>query len=122
LNLGLFRDIAVPFRKRPPTFGPLPSFGRLTPRKRNGRRDRRHASRLTPPEPPDSLRSESYGEGFVVLTSSAIALNCSNAACRSSAISRAITSGGGRLAESSRDSSLSQKMSRLTLSLLSKSS
>ena len=46
----------------------------------------------------------------------AISRNCSNAASRSSTISWAMMSGLGRLAESSRDSSFSQKMSRLALS------
>jgi hypothetical protein len=49
-------------------------------------------------------------------TSSAIAVNCSSAACKSSMISPARISGLGRLAVSSSDSSRSQKMSRLTLS------
>src|SRR5579875_835476 len=54
--------------------------------------------------------------------SAAIWENWSRAASRSSAISRAITSGSGRLAESSRLSSLSQKISRLALSRLISSS
>src|SRR5579863_6297253 len=53
--------------------------------------------------------------------SAAIWENWSRAASRFSAISAAITSGSGRLAESSRLSSFSQKMSRLILSRLSKS-
>jgi hypothetical protein len=50
--------------------------------------------------------------------SDAISLNCSSAACRSSMISAAMMSGAGKFAESSRASSLSRKMSRLTLSRL----
>jgi hypothetical protein len=48
--------------------------------------------------------------------SPAISRNCSSAASRSSTISCAMTSGGGRLSLSARASSLSQKMSRLALS------
>ena len=55
-------------------------------------------------------------------SSAAIWANCSRAACKSSAISAAMMSGSGRLAESSRLSSFSQKMSRLTLSRFSRSS
>ena len=51
-----------------------------------------------------------------------ISSNCSSAARRSSRISSAITSGGGRLAVSSMLSSRSQKMSRLALSRLTSSS
>jgi len=47
---------------------------------------------------------------------SAICRNCSSATSRSAIISVAITSGSGRLALSSKLSSRSQKMSRLTLS------
>jgi len=47
-----------------------------------------------------------------------MALNCSRALSRLSTISAARTSGEGRFSESSRLSSLSQKMSRLALSLL----
>jgi hypothetical protein len=52
----------------------------------------------------------------------AIRRNCSSAASRSSTISWAMMSGLGRLAESSRESSLSQKMSRLALSRVMSSS
>jgi hypothetical protein len=48
----------------------------------------------------------------------AISRNCSRAASRSSTISWARMSGSGRLADPSRLSSLSEKMSRLTLSRL----
>ena len=48
--------------------------------------------------------------------SSAMLANCVRAACRFSVISRASTSGAGRVALSSRASSLSQKMSRFILS------
>ena len=54
--------------------------------------------------------------------SPAISSSCSSAARRSSRISSAIMSGGGRLAESSMLSSRSQKMSRLALSRLIRSS
>ena len=54
--------------------------------------------------------------------SAAIWENWSRAACKSSAISAAITSGSGRFEESSRLSSFSQKMSRFTLSRLRSSS
>ena len=56
------------------------------------------------------------GDHLYSAKSSATAANCSSAACRSSTISAARTSGSGRLAVSSNDSSRSQKMSRLTLS------
>jgi hypothetical protein len=49
-------------------------------------------------------------------------LNCSNAARRSSTISAAMMAGAGRLSESSSESSLSQKMSRLALSRATSSS
>ncbi len=49
-------------------------------------------------------------------TSSAISRSCSSAVSRSKIISRAMTPGSGRLSEFSRDSSRSQKMSRLALS------
>ena len=52
----------------------------------------------------------------------AISANWASAAWRSSTISAAMTSGSGRLALSSRLSSLSQKMSRLSLSRLVSSS
>jgi hypothetical protein len=52
----------------------------------------------------------------------AIAANWSKAACRSSEISAAISSGAGRFPVSSRDSSRSQKMSRDALSLATRSS
>jgi hypothetical protein len=52
----------------------------------------------------------------------AIAANWSRAACRSSTISAAISSGAGRLPVSSSDSSRSQKMSRDALSLATSSS
>lgn len=55
-------------------------------------------------------------------TFSAIAVNCSRAVCRSSAISWAKMSGGGRSSESSRLLSRSQKMSRFTLSRFIRSS
>ena len=45
-----------------------------------------------------------------------MAANWSSAACRSSTISAAITSGAGRFSESSSDSSRSQKMSSDALS------
>jgi hypothetical protein len=48
--------------------------------------------------------------------SAAINLNCSSAASRSSTISCAMTSGGGKLSESASASSRSQKTSRLDLS------
>jgi quaternary ammonium compound-resistance protein SugE len=48
--------------------------------------------------------------------SAAISLNCSSAAWRSSTISCAITSGGGRLSLSASESSFSQNTSRLALS------
>ena len=54
--------------------------------------------------------------------SAAIVANCESAASKSSTISCAITSGSGRLALSSRLSSLSQKMSRLSLSRLVRAS
>ena len=54
--------------------------------------------------------------------SSAISRNYSKAAWRSSTISTAMTPGSGRFSESSRDSSLSQKISRLALSRLTSSS
>ena len=54
--------------------------------------------------------------------SPAISSNCSRAARRSSTISSAIWSGGGRLAVSSMLSSRSQKMSRFTLSRFMRSS
>jgi hypothetical protein len=54
--------------------------------------------------------------------SAAISRNCSRAASRSSTISWASTSGSGRLSDSSRLSSLSQKISRLALSRLMSSS
>lgn|GEM_PF-2760205 len=54
--------------------------------------------------------------------SSSMAANCSSAACRSSTISAAMTAGSGRLAESSSESSLSQKISRFTLSRFMSSS
>jgi hypothetical protein len=50
--------------------------------------------------------------------STAISRDCSRAASRSSTISCVRTSGSGRLSDSSRLSSLSQKMSRLALSRL----
>jgi DNA-3-methyladenine glycosylase len=53
---------------------------------------------------------------------SAMAMNCSRAVCRSSAISCASTSGAGRSSESSRLLSRSQKMSRFTLSRFIRSS
>ncbi len=52
----------------------------------------------------------------------AICANCSSAAWRSSAISRAITSGSGRFSDSDRLSSFIQKMSRLSLSRFASSS
>ena len=52
----------------------------------------------------------------------AIAANWSNAACKSSTISAAISSGAGRLPVSSSDSSRSQKMSSEALSLATSSS
>ena len=55
----------------------------------------------------------SYGFGF---NDAGIWANSANAASKSSTISVAITSGGGRLSESSNDSSRSQIRSRLTLS------
>ena len=58
----------------------------------------------------------------VLRRSSAISANSSSAACKSSTISAAITSGAGKLAASSRLSSLSQKMSRLALSRFTRSS
>jgi hypothetical protein len=58
-----------------------------------------------------------YLTGFLP-RSDAISLNCSSAACRSFMISAAMMSGAGKFAESSRASSLSRKMSRLTLSRL----
>ena len=54
--------------------------------------------------------------------SAAISSSCSKAERRSSTISSAIWSGGGRLAESSMLSSRSQKMSRFTLSRFNRSS
>jgi hypothetical protein len=54
--------------------------------------------------------------------SPAMAANWSRAASRSMVISWAMIPGGGRLADSSRASSLSQKMSRFTLSRFSSSS
>src|SRR5438445_1537036 len=48
--------------------------------------------------------------------------NCSKADSRSSTISWAMMSGAGRLSDDSRDSSLSQKMSRLALSRVTNSS
>ncbi len=54
--------------------------------------------------------------------SSAMVANCSSAASRSSVISWAMIPGAGRLALSSNASSLSQKMSRFTLSRLTRSS
>ena len=54
--------------------------------------------------------------------SPAISSNCSRAERRSSSISSAMTSGGGRVAESSMLSSRSQKMSRLALSRFTRSS
>src|SRR5262249_36930468 len=54
--------------------------------------------------------------------SAAMAANCCRAASKSSTISAAIISGSGRFALSSSDSSLSQKISRLSLSRLSSSS
>src|SRR5581483_4635777 len=53
---------------------------------------------------------------------SAMAENCSRAVCRSSAISWARTSGSGKLSASSSVLSLSQKMSRFSLSRLASSS
>ena len=64
------------------------------------------AKRLHASAPPSSLSP----------TSSAISRNCSNAPSRSSMMPRRMTAGAGRLSESSRLSSLSQKMSRLALS------
>src|SRR5262245_51423630 len=52
--------------------------------------------------------------------SSSIDSNCDNAAFKSSTISSANISGSGRLAESSSDSSLSQKISKLTFSACKK--
>ena len=60
--------------------------------------------------------------GAHFFNSSAMVANCSSAASRSSVISWAMISGGGRLADSSSASSFSQKMSRFTLSRLSSSS
>jgi hypothetical protein len=48
--------------------------------------------------------------------SSAIVANCSSAASKSAVMSGAMISGAGRLVDSSSASSLSQKMSRFTLS------
>src|SRR5207247_5047136 len=56
------------------------------------------------------------------LKSVAISRNCSRAASKSSTISWARTSGSGRLSDSSRLASLSQKMSRPVLSRLMSSS
>src|SRR5438094_461553 len=61
-----------------------------------------------------SVQSKTHNQG--VRRSSAISGNCSRAASRSSTISCARTSGSGRLSDSSRLSSLSQKMSKLALS------
>ena len=59
---------------------------------------------------------------YSFFNSSAIEANCSRAVCKSSAISCARTSGSGKSSESSRLLSLSQKMSRLSLSRLVSSS
>src|SRR2546423_473654 len=56
------------------------------------------------------------------LRSSAIAVNCSSAACKSSTMLAASTSGEASVSAPSRLSSRSQKRSRLTLSRLSSSS
>jgi len=69
---------------------------------------------IRPRPPPDTRR---YG-----FHSAAIEANCSIAACKSSAISCASTSGSGRLSASSRVLSLIQKMSRLSLSRFASSS
>ena len=58
----------------------------------------------------------------VVARDAAIAANWSRAACRSSTMSAAISSGAGRLSASSSESSRSQKMSRDALSLATSSS
>src|ERR1051325_6723407 len=54
--------------------------------------------------------------------SSAMVANCSRAASRSAVMSAAMTSGAGRFALSSSASSFNQKMSRFTLSRLTRSS
>src|ERR1035441_397194 len=69
---------------------------------------------------PEALKAPDFVD-YAFRRSSAISANSSSAACRSSTISAAITSGAGRLAASSRLSSFSQKMSRLALSRLIRS-
>ena len=56
------------------------------------------------------------GSAYIFPSSSATLRNCSRAASRFSTISAAIMSGAGNASTSSRLSSLSQKMSRLSLS------
>lgn len=67
---------------------------------------------------PYSMISGSCSLTLLARRSTAIPRNCSRAASRSSTISCVRTSGSGRLSDSSRLSSLSQKMPRLALSRL----